>query len=116
MIFLQAQPAAPAATGGAASFFASPLFMIILLFVIMYFFMIAPQRKQQKQIEAFRKSLQPGSKVVTSSGVYGTVKDITIENGKEVVSLEIASGVKIRIDKASVFADPSTMPQPEKKK
>ena len=114
MIPLQ-EAAAPTAAQGAGSFFASPLFMIILLFAIMYIFMILPQHKQQKQIEAFRRSLQPGSKVVTSGGVYGIVKEINMENGKEVVTLEIASGVKIRIDKANVFADPSTMPQPTKK-
>lgn len=101
---------------GAASFFANPIFMLILLFVIMYFFMIAPQRKQQKQIEAFRRSLAPGSKVVTSSGVYGVIKDIVTENGKEVVVLEIATGVKIRIDKSNVFADPADMPQTTGKK
>lgn len=103
---------ATGAGAGAGAF--SPLIMFILMFVIIYFFMIAPQRKQQKQINAFRKSLQAGSKVVTSGGIYGVVKDITVENGKEVVVLEIASGVKIRIDKASVFADPSDMPQPQK--
>jgi preprotein translocase subunit YajC len=104
-----------AAPTGVGSFFANPLFMIILLFVIMYFFMIAPQRKQQKKIEAFRRSLAPGSKVVTGSGVYGVIKDIVTENGKEIVVLEIATGVKIRIDKSSVFADLSDMPQTAKK-
>lgn len=104
---------ATGAGAGAGAF--SPMIMIILVFVILYIFMIAPQRKQQKQIDAFRKSLQAGSKVVTSGGIYGVVKDITVENGKEVVVLEIASGVKIRIDKASVFADPSDMPQQQKK-
>lgn len=103
---------ATGAGAGAGAF--SPMIMIILVFVILYIFMIAPQRKQQKQIDAFRKSLQAGSKVVTSGGIYGVVKDITVENGKEVVVLEIASGVKIRIDKASVFADSSDMPQPQK--
>lgn len=109
------ETAAPTAAQGVGSIFASPLFMIILLFVIMYVFMILPQRKQQKQIEAFRRSLQPGSKVITSGGVYGVVREITPENGKEVVTLEIGKGVVIRIDKANVFADPATMPQPTKK-
>lgn len=104
---------ATGAGAGAGAF--SPLIMLILMFVIIYIFMIAPQRKQQKQLDAFRKSLQAGSKVVTSGGIYGVVKDITVENGKEIVVLEIASGVKIRIDKASVFADPSDMPQQQKK-
>lgn len=81
--------------------------MIVLMFLIMYFFMIRPQRKQQKAIEAFRNSLTAGTQVVTSGGVYGTVKDIINENGRSIVVLEIASGVKIKIDKSSVFADMS---------
>ena len=101
MLLLQAQ------AGGAASFFASPIFMIILMFVIMYFFMIRPQRKQQKAIEAFRNSLSAGQQVVTSGGVYGTVKEIN----NNIVVLEIAPSVKIKIDKSSVYADMSATAQ-----
>ena len=97
---------------GAAGIFGNPLTMIVLMFVIMWFFMIRPQRKQQKAIEAFRNSLTAGTQVVTSGGVYGTVKDIINENGRSIVVLEIATGVKIKIDMASVFADMSaTAPQ-----
>ena len=105
MLLLEAQ------AGGAASIFASPIFMIILMFVIMYFFMIRPQRKQQKAIEAFRNSLAAGQQVVTSGGIYGTVKDIVNENGRSIVVLEIATGVKIKIDKSSVYADMSSNAQ-----
>lgn len=101
MLLLQAQ------AGGAASFFASPIFMIVLMFVIMYFFMIRPQRKQQKAIEAFRNSLSAGQQVVTSGGVYGTVKEIN----DNIVVLEIAPSVKIKIDKSSVYADMSSNAQ-----
>ena len=45
--------------------------------------------------------------MVTSGGVYGTVKDIINENGRSIVVLEIATGVKIKIDKASIYADMS---------
>ena len=103
-MLLQAQ-----AAGG--SFFASPIFMLVLMFVIMWFFMIRPQRKQQKAIEAFRNSLSAGQQVVTSGGVYGTVKDIVTENGRQVVILEIATGVKIKIDKSSIYADMSVNAQ-----
>ena len=106
MLLLQAQ------AGGAAGILGNPLIMIVLMFVIMWFFMIRPQRKQQKAIEAFRNSLAAGAQVVTSGGIYGTVKDIINENGRSIVVLEIAPGVKIKIDKASVFADMSaTAPQ-----
>ena len=99
MLLLQAQ------AGGAAGLLGSPLTMIVLMFIIMWFFMIRPQRKQQKAIEAFRNSLSAGQHVVTSGGVYGTVKEIITENGRQVVILEIAPSVKIKIDKSSIFAD-----------
>ena len=74
--------------------------MIIALFVIMYFFMIRPQNKKQKEIANFRKSLQVNQKVITAGGIHGVIKEI---NDNDIV-LEIASNVKIRIDKNSIFA------------
>ena len=103
MLLLQAQ-----AAGG--SLLSSPIVMLVLMFVIMWFFMIRPQRKQQKAIEAFRNSLAAGQQVVTSGGIYGIVKDIINENGRSIVVLEIATGVKIKIDKSSIFADMSANP------
>ena len=96
---------------GAAGILGNPIIMIVLMFVIMWFFMIRPQRKQQKAIEAFRNSLAAGQQVVTSGGIYGTVKDIINENGRSIVVLEIATGVKIKIDKSSIFADMSANAQ-----
>ena len=98
MLLLQAQ-----AAGGSSSF----ILMMVLMFVIMWFFMIRPQRKQQKAIEAFRNSLSAGQQVVTSGGVYGTVKEIN----NNIVVLEIAPSVKIKIDKSSVYADMSATAQ-----
>ena len=98
MLLLQAQ-----AAGGSSSF----ILMMVLVFVIMWFFMIRPQRKQQKAIEAFRNSLSAGQQVVTSGGVYGTVKEIN----NNIVVLEIAPSVKIKIDKSSVYADMSSNAQ-----
>ena len=105
MLLLEAAPAA----GG--SLLSSPIVMLVLMFVIMWFFMIRPQRKQQKALEAFRNSLTAGQQVVTSGGIYGTVKDVINENGRSIVVLEIATGVKIKIDKSSVFADMSATAQ-----
>ena len=53
---------------------ANPLFMFVIIIAIMYFMMIRPQRKRQKEIENFRRSLQPGQEVVTSGGIYGKIK------------------------------------------
>ena len=77
--------------------------MLIAMFVIMYFFMIRPQNKKQKEIANFRKSLQVNQSVITAGGIHGTIKEIN----DDYVVLEIASNVKIKIDKNSIFADAS---------
>ena len=81
--------------------------MIIAMFAIMYFFMIRPQRKKQKEIENFRNSLHVGQDVVTAGGIHGTIRKI--DEASNVVTLEIAKDVTIRIDKACIYADSSSV-------
>ena len=76
------------------------ILFIVVLIAIFYFLMNRPQNKKQKEIANFRKSLQVNQKVITAGGIHGVIKEI---NDNDVV-LEIASNVKIRIDKNSIFA------------
>lgn len=85
------------AQGGDYSF----LIMMIAIFAIMYFFMIRPQNKKQKEIANFRKNLEVGQSVITAGGIYGKVKEIA----DNAVVVEIAAGVKIKVDRNSIFAD-----------
>jgi len=80
-----------------------PLLMMVAIFAIMWFFMIRPQQKKQKEIRNFQNSLQVGTKVMTGGGIHGTVKEIDL--AANIVSVEIAKGVVIRMDKGYVFAD-----------
>lgn len=79
------------------------IIMIVAIFAIMYFFMIRPQQKRQKEIQKFRNSLRPGTDVVTYGGIHGTIKSIDEKNNT--VDLEVASGVKIVVEKTHLFAD-----------
>lgn len=88
-----------AAAGGGMSFW----IMIIAMIAIMYFFMIRPQQKRQKEIQNFRNALTAGQEVVTAGGIYGKISHIDEE--KNIVTLEIATGVKIKIDKGSIYAN-----------
>ena len=90
-VMLQAQ-------GGADYSF---LIMMVAIFAIMYFFMIRPQNKKQKEIANFRKNLEVGQSVITARGIYGKIKEIE----DNAVIVEIASGVKIKVDKNSIYAD-----------
>lgn len=80
----------------------SMLIMMVAIFAIMYFFMIRPQNKKQKEIMNFRKNLEIGQAVVTAGGIHGKIKELE----DNVVVLEIASNVKIRIDRNSIYAEP----------
>ena len=92
---------------GVAAVLGNPLFMFVIIIAIMYFLMIRPQRKRQKEIENFRRGLQPGMEVVTSGGIYGKIKEID----GNVVVLEVAHNVNVRVDISVVFANPGAMNQ-----
>ena len=96
-IFLAAQ----AAQGGGSM--TSFLIMMVAIFAIMWFFMIRPANKRRKEVENFQNSLQEGMQIVTSGGIYGTVKKIDLANG--IIEVKIADGVVIKVDKGSVFKD-----------
>jgi preprotein translocase subunit YajC len=85
--------------GGGASGF-SGVIMIVALIAIFYFFMIRPQQKRQKAIQKSREAMKPGDKVITSGGMYGKVKEIS----DKYMLIEITEGVRVRVDKGSVFA------------
>lgn len=99
--------AAPAAAKGGFDWMT--IVMIVAMFAIVYFFMIMPQRKKQKEIENFRKSLTVGSKVITASGVYGTVK--SLNEGEPYLTIEVAKGVVVQIDRNYVYAVGGQQPQ-----
>lgn len=95
---------AAGATGDAAAatgFEWTSILMIVGIFAVFYFFMIRPQQKRQKEIQKMREKLDKGSKIVTAGGIMGTVKDVQANY----FLVEIASGVTIRVDKNSVYAN-----------
>ncbi|MBR6771011.1 MAG: preprotein translocase subunit YajC [Lachnospiraceae bacterium] len=52
--------------------------LYIAVFIgFLYFFMIRPQKKEQKKINAMLAALEIGDCVLTSSGFYGIIIDIT---------------------------------------
>ena len=57
----------------------------ILIFVVMYLLLIRPQRKKQKEHEQLLKELKKGDKIVTSSGMFGTIFAIDEERGRVVI-------------------------------
>ncbi len=80
--------------GGIMSFL--PMIAIIAIF---YFLMIRPQQKQAKKLKEMRSTLQRDDKVITSGGIHGIITNIKSD---DVVTVKIADGVKIDVDRNSL--------------
>jgi preprotein translocase subunit YajC len=52
------------------------LLPFLLIFGVFYFLIIVPQRKRQKALADMVATLKPGDKVITSGGIYATVKQV----------------------------------------
>lgn len=89
-----------AASPGGAGGMGGTLFMLIAIFAIFYFFMIRPQQKKQKELQKSRESMKSGDKVVTAGGIHGRIKEV----GDTWFLVEIADGVRIKVEKSSVYA------------
>ena len=69
-----------ATTGSAAMGMGSMIMWIVIMVAMMYFLMIRPQKKEQKRISEMLSSMEIGDSVVTTSGFYGVILDITDED------------------------------------
>ena len=90
-------PPAGQADGGAGSMLPT-LIMFAAIFVIMYFLMIRPQQKKQKEQKEMIDKLQKGDKVITSSGIYGSVQD----TDEETVLIKVSDNTNIRFLKTAI--------------
>ncbi|GAA0627045.1 preprotein translocase subunit YajC [Kribbella sandramycini] len=89
---LLASPLASSGGGGIT------LLLPLILIVGMIWFMSRTQRKQRERQAATVAALQPGTKVVTTSGMVGIVE----ETDDEYVTLEISDGVLVQVVKAAI--------------
>ena len=99
-LLLQAQAPAQGQPGGGASMW----ILLLLMFVVMYFFMIRPQRKQQKELEAFQNALKKGDKVIIgNSGIFGEI----VEVDDRTALVRVDGDTKLRVAKQVLTRDTS---------
>ena len=85
-----------AAGGGAGGILS--LVPFLLIFVIFYFLLIRPQQQKQKQQQTLLDAIKKGDKVVTTSGIWGTVTNF----GKDTVTLQIADNTKVKMQRENI--------------
>lgn len=85
-------------SAGSAGIGVQTLVVYLLIFVGLWFLMIAPQRKKQKNHIQMVQSLRPGDRVVTTSGIFGTIAEVKEDR----FVLEVANATKIEIFKSFI--------------
>jgi preprotein translocase subunit YajC len=89
-----AQTAASGAMGGGFGSFA----FLAAMMVAFYFLLIRPQQKRAKETQAMLSRLSAGDEIVTTGGILGRITEIN----DPFLTLEIADGVRIKVQKAQV--------------
>jgi preprotein translocase subunit YajC len=84
----QAEGAAPDTSAGLLS-----LIPFVLIFVVFYFLLILPQQRRRKKQQELLEAIKKGDKVITSSGIWGTVTNMDKE------TVQIADNTKIRLQR-----------------
>lgn len=64
------------ATDASGSYIMLVLYLVVFGAAI-YFLMVRPQKKEQKRLDALLSTMAPGDSVLTTSGFYGVVIDVT---------------------------------------
>jgi len=89
-----AQAAPGAAPGGQFQF----ILMMAAFVALFYFMLIRPQQKRTREHQALLSKLATGDEVVTSGGVLGKVTEV----GDTFITLEVADGVRIKVQKVQI--------------
>jgi preprotein translocase subunit YajC len=79
--------------------------LLIVMGLLMYVVLILPQQRRNREHQALLSALEEGDEVVTNSGVYGFIAAVD----GDVIWLEVAEGVELKVSKASVA---SKVPEP----
>jgi len=90
----QAQAAAASPAGGGLGQIA----ILVVFVAVFYFLLIRPQQKRAKEHQAMLSKLAVGDEVVSAGGILGRVTDL----GDSFVTIEIADGVRIKVQKGQV--------------
>ena len=86
--------AAPSPTGGMLG----TVLPLLLIFVVFYFLLIRPQTKRAKEHRDMIGKLAAGDEVVTNGGLLGRINEV----GDSFVTLQIATGVAIQVQKFQI--------------
>ena len=72
---------------------------LVLMFVVLYFVKIRPQMKKAKEHKTMVEALAKGDEVIMGGGMLGKIAKL----GETYLSVEVANGVEVQIQRAAVI-------------
>lgn len=85
-----------AAQGGQQGY--EGIIMLVAMFAIFYFLLIRPQQKRAKQHKELVSALKAGDQIVTAGGIHGKISAVE----ETIVTIEVATGVKMKMNRSSI--------------
>jgi preprotein translocase subunit YajC len=93
-----AQAASGAAANGGLAASLISFAPLIIIFIAFWFLFIRPQSKRMKEQQAQIAAVKKGDEVTTAGGVIGKVTKVS----DDIVEVEIAQGVRVRVVKSTL--------------
>ena len=87
----------PGGAGGSSGMYMQVVFFAAI-FGIFYFLLIRPQQKQKRDRETMLTAVKRSDRVVTTSGMHGTITGLS----ENTVTLRVSDQVKLEFDKSAI--------------
>ena len=98
MLFPDLAYAAASPPGGGSQSMLPTIVMVASMLAIFYFLLLRPQQKQKQERERMLSAMKRGDRVVTTSGMHGTVTALN----EHTVVLRVADQVKLEFDRSAI--------------
>jgi preprotein translocase subunit YajC len=89
---------APAPQGMFDVLLTNPIVPLVLVVAVFYFLILRPQTQRANEHQKMLKALKRNDEVVTTGGLIGRINEI----GDNLVTLEIAPNVRVRVERAQI--------------
>jgi len=82
--------------------FANPLFLIIPGVLLFYLLILRPMRNQEKERQNLLAQMNKGDKVITISGIYGTIVSVSDKPEVDEIVVKVDDNVRLKMTKNAI--------------
>jgi preprotein translocase subunit YajC len=75
------------------------VYLLLIFVVVLLVFSMVQNNRRRKSTAAMQAAIEPGVRVMTTSGIYGIVQDVEPDS----IVVEISEGVDVRFAKAAIM-------------